>query len=134
MKKIILGLFVSTIIIVGFLTFFNKNKSSTKFSRYIIEGQIYHLLVARNPVQWTQGLMYYKSKEELKGADGMIFIFPDKQIKSFWNKNTYLDLDLYWMDGETVVGNSYLPSIIKTKNPLTVSSPREVDRAVEIIR
>ena len=95
---------------------------------------MYHLLVARNPVQWTQGLMYYKSKEELKGADGMIFIFPDKQIKSFWNKNTYLDLDLYWMDGETVVGNSYLPSIIKTKNPLTVSSPREVDRAVEIIR
>jgi hypothetical protein len=134
MKKIILGLFVSTIITVGFLTFFNKNKSSTKFSRYIIEGQIYHLLVAKNPAQWRQGLMYYKSKEELKGADGMIFIFPDKQIKSFWNKNTYLDLDLYWMDGDKVVGNSYLPSIIKTKNPLTVNSPREVDRVAEIIR
>jgi len=133
MKKIILGLFVSTIIIVGFLTFFNKNKSSTKFSRYIIEGQIYHLLVARNPVQWTQGLMYYKSKEELKGADGMIFIFPDKQVRSFWNKNTYLDLDLYWMDGETVVGKSYLPSISKSKKIVTVNSNEKVNRVVEII-
>jgi len=64
----------------------------------------------------------------------MIFIFPDKRVRSFWNKNTYLDLDLYWMDEDKVVNKSYLPLIIMTKNPLTVSSPREVDRVVEIIR
>lgn len=122
------------VIAIGVLVFFYKNKSSNTFLRYIIEGQMYHLLVAKNPVQWTKGLMYYKSKEELKGADGMIFIFPAKMIQSFWNENTYLDLDLYWMDGETVVGKSYLPSIIKTKNSLTVSSPKEVDRVVEIVK
>ena len=35
--------------------------------------------------------------------DGMIFIFPDKQIRSFWNENTYLDIDVYWLDGEKVL-------------------------------
>ena len=101
---------------------------------YSINNTKYELLVADTSEEWQKWLMFIKSKKELKSADGMIFIFPDKQIKSFWNKNTYLDLDLYWMDGETVVGKSYLPSIIRTKNTITVSSPREVDRVVEIIK
>jgi len=113
--------------------YLNKRSSNT-FSRYIVDGHMYHLLVARNPIQWTKGLMYYKNKDELNGADGMIFIFPNKEIKSFWNKNTFMDLDIYWMNGETVVGKSYLPSILKSGTIVTISSLVEVDRVVEIVK
>lgn len=112
----------------------NKRRSPNLLATYIIDGHIYHLLEAKNPIEWTKGLMFYKSKDELKGADGMIFIFPTKMVQSFWNKNTYLDLDLYWMDGEKVVGKSYLPSILKTKETMIVNSKKEVNRVVEIIK
>ena len=130
MKKIIIPILF--IIIVAIYLLINKNYCSNNQAKiYQINSKNYCLLTANNQSEWEKGLMFYKKPVNF---DGMIFIFPDKQIKSFWNKNTYLDLDLYWMDGETVVGKSYLPSIIRTKNPLTVSSPKEVDRVVEIIK
>lgn len=89
--------------------------------------------MASNQEQWEKGLMFYKSKKELKGADGMIFIFPDRQIKSFWNENTYLDLNIYWMDDEKIVGKSFLPSILKSKKTVVVKSPDKINRVVEII-
>lgn len=76
--------------------------------------------------------MFYKSKKEL-GADGMIFIFPNKQFQSFWNENTYLDLDVYWLKDDKVIGKSHLPPITKTKDVVTINSPGAVDKVVEII-
>jgi uncharacterized membrane protein (UPF0127 family) len=98
---------------------------------YTIEGKTYMLLEAKTPAEWTKGLMYVRRKE---GFDGMIFLFPDKSERTFWNKNTYSDLDLLWMDDETVVGKSPLPSIEKTKTTVTVSSPRAANKVVELIR
>lgn len=133
-KLLNLLLLIFTIFFLVIFFIFKENKPQTSFSRYIIDGHMYHLLVARNPIQWSKGLMYYKSKDELKDIDGMIFIFPDKEIKSFWNKNTYLDLDIYWMDGEKVIGKGFLPSILKSKEIIVVKSPGEVNRVVEIIK
>ena len=134
MKKIIIGLFVAAIFFLIIFLVFKKSQLPTSFSRYIIDGQMYHLLTARNPIQWTKGLMYYKDKNELNGADGMIFIFPTKTVQSFWNKNTYVDLDIYWMDGDNIVEKSYLPSILKSKEIVVVNSGQKVDRVVEVIR
>ena len=133
MKKLILIFLVLIIASIVYLVFNNK-KSVTPFNVYKIAGKNYRLLEARNPADWIKGLMFYKNKNELKGADGMIFIFPVKQKQSFWNENTYLNLDLYWLDGEKVVGKSYLPSILTTKEPVTVSSPEAVDRVAEIVK
>ena len=78
--------------------------------------------------------MFYKDKGELKGADGMIFIFPDKDYRQFWNMSTYLDLDVYWLDNDEVVGKNYLPSILKSKSVVVISSPKKVNRVVEIVK
>ena len=122
--------FLILLLILSF--FFKKNNCLNKQARiYSINNKNYCLLTADNQEEWERGLMFYKKPVDF---EGMIFIFPNKEIKSFWNENTYMDLDLYWMDGDKVVGKSYLPSIIKTKNPFTVSSLREVDRIVEIIK
>ena len=74
--------------------------------------------------------MFYKKPVNF---DGMIFIFPEKQVRTFWNKNTYMDLDIYWMDDGKIIGKSLLPSILKTKKIITVSSGK-VNQVVEIIR
>ncbi|MEK7495599.1 MAG: DUF192 domain-containing protein [Patescibacteria group bacterium] len=133
MKKILIILVGFLIVLTAIFYYYSSEQKTWPYS-YELNGRVYKLLTARNESEWQKGLMFIKSKKELKGADGMIFIFPDKQARSFWNKNTYLDLDLYWMDGDKVVNKSYLPSILKSKDTVVVKSSGEVNRVVEIIR
>ncbi len=69
---------------------------------------------------------------KLDGADGMMFLFPDKKVRSFWNKNTFMDLRLYWLDNNVIIGESFLPSIEKSKEIITVISPKEVNKVIEL--
>lgn len=129
--KLILFLLLFGVLIFVFKKDLFKQK---RFYQLKIEGKNYSLLTAKNQAEWEKGLMFYKNKKELDGADGMIFIFPDKNYRTFWNKNTYLDLDIYWLDDEKIIGKDYLPSILKTKEPYIVSSKEKVNKVVEIIR
>lgn len=96
-----------------------------------IEGKQYTLVVADNPKRWEKGLMFVR--KPTKGFDGMIFIFPTYEYKTFWNLNTYEDLTLYWMKDDTVTNTSQLPSIDKSKEIIRVSSSEPVNIVVEII-
>jgi uncharacterized membrane protein (UPF0127 family) len=53
--------------------------------------------VARTFEERGQGLMY---RESLAKGRGMLFVFPDAQIRSFWMKNTFIPLDIGYMDAE----------------------------------
>lgn len=131
MEKVLVGGFLLLgIFIFLFFSFYKKSS----FLEYHLEGKTYKLLTAKNSQEWQKGLMFYKNKKELKGADGMIFIFPDKDYRSFWNMNTYLDLDVYWLDDDQVVGKDFLPSILKSKDLVSIGSPRKVNRVIEIIK
>lgn len=130
MKKI----FAITILFIFFIYLLQKKLTENKkIITYQLNGKKYQLLKAITPQEWQKGLMFYKSKKELKGADGMIFIFPDNQVRSFWNINTYLDLDVYWLNDDNIVGKSYLPSIEKSKKIIIISSPKKVNKVVELV-
>lgn len=53
--------------------------------------------VARTPDERAQGLMY---RESLPKGQGMLFVFPDTQIRSFWMSNTFIPLDIAYLDAE----------------------------------
>jgi uncharacterized membrane protein (UPF0127 family) len=95
----------------------------------MILGQEYRLLVADTPEKQQLGLMYVK---ELEGYDGMIFLFPEANVQSFWNKNTLIDLRIVWMNGDQVAGQDVLPAIKEGEEPTIVRSPRPVDTVVEL--
>ena len=126
-------LFFSLLIIIIVFLFFYFNKINSHF-KYKLNNKNYSLLVADSNSEWTRGLMNYKDISELKGVEGMIFIFPDRDFRSFWNENTYFDLDVYWLDGDKIVGKSYLPSIEKSKEVVIVDSKAKVNKVVELIR
>lgn len=127
-KKVILA--ILAIIAIGLIVTYPIIAPVKGTIPYTLQGKKYILLTAKTRQEWEKGLMYVR---KLENADGMIFIFPDKEIRSFWNKNTYLNLDLYWIDDDKVIGKSLLPSVEKT-GIITVSSSSPINKVIEIVR
>ena len=73
--------------------------------------------VADDPRERETGLMY---RESLDPYRGMVFVFPTEQVHSFWMKNTYIPLDMIFINRELqVVG------VVANAEPLTLD-PRSV--------
>jgi len=51
--------------------------------------------VARTSGERSRGLM---DRHELPAGTGMLFVFDDEQIRSFWMQDTYIDLDIAFLD------------------------------------
>ncbi len=72
--------------------------------------------LALSPSEQQLGLMYRK---ELAETSSMLFVFPDERPRSFWMKNTYVELDIIFLDRQFRV-----VSIAARATPLT-ETPRE---------
>ncbi len=108
-----------------------EHPEAQKIIELTINDTPHRLLLADHPEAWQQGLMHYR---ELTEADGMLFVFPVTDYHSFWNKNTFMDLDIYWVAGGVIVGMDFLPSIEKSGDLVHVFSPEPVDWVIEIVR
>lgn len=51
--------------------------------------------VAATADQRADGLMY---REEVPDGTGMLFVFQDNEVRAFWMANTYVPLDIAYMD------------------------------------
>ncbi len=53
--------------------------------------------IAQTDAEKAQGLM---NRKNLCANCGMIFVYPDEQIRSFWMKDTLIPLDIYFFDAQ----------------------------------
>ncbi len=65
--------------------------------------------IANEPLQRQVGLMY---RQDVPEGSGMLFVFSAEQPLAFWMKNTYVPLDMYFIDSGGVIIS------ISTANPL----------------
>ena len=65
-------------------------QSSVRFEkhRFLVE-------LATTPDQRARGMMFRQNMDEDKG---MLFIFDEEEVQPFWMKNTYIYLDIIWID------------------------------------
>ena len=70
--------------------------------------------IADDDYKTQTGLMYRQSMDE---DQGMLFIFPDSQLRSFYMKNTEIALDIIYIDA-----NKQIVSFQKDARPFDTSS------------
>ncbi len=70
--------------------------------------------IADNDFERQTGLMYRKQMDNNKG---MLFVFDKSEIKSFYMKNTYISLDIIYIDANNTIIN-----IVKNAEPLNETS------------
>lgn len=70
--------------------------------------------VASNDFETQQGLMF---RQSMADTQGMLFIFEGMEPRSFWMKNTFISLDIIYIDNQRRV-----VSIQKNATPLSERS------------
>ena len=76
-----------------FLILFNKNKKKDFFENN--SGVIFNLKLADTKEKQKNGLMYVKNMPE---NAGMLFKYNDIRNHSMWMKNTFIPLDILFLD------------------------------------
>ncbi len=104
----------------GTLEFVSKNDNKI-ISKIDIE-------VADKDSSRIMGLMYRKSMEE---NQGMLFIFPKEDYQSFWMKNTYISLDIIYVNSDKEIVKIYKNTIPRTLKSLP--SEKKSQYVIEVI-
>ncbi|MBI2052875.1 MAG: DUF192 domain-containing protein, partial [Candidatus Ryanbacteria bacterium] len=100
--------------------YFNADEIFVGSARVYIEK-------ARTPEEQTRGLMGRKSLAE---DHGMLFLFSEAAPRVFWNRNTYIPLDVIWIRDGKVIGASSLP--MQGEEIVQVFSPEAADAVLEV--
>jgi uncharacterized membrane protein (UPF0127 family) len=131
-RHVIIGMIFSALIIIisGFyLTIFLLSQFRN-FKIISLNSQPIIVELAVTPNQWKTGL---SKRSNLCPDCGMLFIFPDKQKRSFWMNKMNFPLDIIWFSDNEVVGiSSNLPAPKSGEEPIIAESPKKVNFVLEI--
>ena len=69
-------------------------------SKVCFNNQCFRVETAITPEQRAKGLMFRQSLDQDKG---MLFVYPESGEYSFWMKDTYIPLDIIWIDEDQTI-------------------------------
>jgi len=135
MKKVLIGLtlFVLLMVLGGLYHFLatekEANRLGTATRKLEIGSSIFEVEIADDSVEQSRGL---SGRSSLPENQGMLFVFSDQAIRSFWMRGMNFPLDIIWISGDEIIGFSEnLPPANSIDYPL-FSPPAPVDKVLEI--
>jgi uncharacterized protein len=123
--KLTIGLLIFSIA----LTACGQLPSSTTVT---IKDRIFIVDIVDDQASRQQGL---SGRDFLAANQGMLFIFPDQQKRSFWMKDMNFSIDIVWLQGDVVIGwETDLPVPLPqlTVEPPIYESPEPVNQVLEL--
>lgn len=97
--KVALIIFLLISVFSAILPWMVHPKKRIDITSLTIGPTLFQVEVVRTSDQITQGL----SDREAIGADGMLFVLPQRNIPLFWMFHMKFPLDFVWIDGDKVV-------------------------------
>ena len=97
------------LLLTGVVIISRQNYKLSQIKTACINQHCFQIEVAKTAVQQERGLMYRKS---LAKNQGMLFVYPQQGIYSFWMKNMLIPLDIIWIDKNrqiVFIQNSAMP-------------------------
>jgi uncharacterized protein len=85
----------------------------------------FQVWLADNPNRQAQGLMFVRGLPHLRG---MLFVYPETRIISMWMKNTYIPLDMVFIDGK-----GRIQQIVANTKPHSTDLIRARDPAIAVL-
>jgi len=84
------------ILIISYLLFVGFSKESEDIKENVcFKENCFNVEIADSQTKRLLGLMYRKNLDK---NSGMLFIFEKENIYPFWMKNTFIPLDMIWID------------------------------------
>ena len=103
MRKMTLSLFLMLgLLAASQVACHGKNQSLLPAVTLTIDGHAVDAEVANSESTRETGLMF---RREMDKNHGMIFVFPDAEIRAFWMKNTFIPLSIAYMDADGAILN-----------------------------
>ncbi len=125
--RLLLGAAVVIFLIVLVITLLLNRKTP----QVSVNGETFKVEVADNDTEKQIGL---SEKEDLKENEGMIFVFENPGMYSFWMKEMNFPIDIVYINGDkvtTVIPNAQPP--VSENDELPIYQPESVsDRILEI--
>lgn len=93
-----------------------------------IKNHIFQIEIAKSPEEWRKGLMF---RQKLAPNEGMLFWGEETEPRSFWMKNTYVSLDILFLDE-----NGKILHIAENATPLSetpIPSTKPARHVLEIL-
>ncbi len=127
MKKIF-GILILLAVILSYFLLSNTTESGVS-----INGKVFEVSLAVSQAEQIKGL---SGRESLSFDEGMLFVYPDRAERQFWMKDMNFNIDIIWIEGETVVGwvkdvPKPLPNTPESEIP-KVNSRAKVDKVLEL--
>ncbi len=105
MKKLLAILLIISTILAVLLLLLNivwpKSVNLSKQTKVKINNQAIYLEIADQPLKQIEGL---SNRKTLAANSGMLFVYPDKNFRSFWMKDMNFSLDIIWINDDKIVG------------------------------
>ena len=85
--------------------------------------------VAASADEREQGLMY---RDDVPDGTGMLFVFPDVSVRSFWMANTYVPLDIAFRLKDRLRSGDVQVTVMKGAGH-RLSAPHEIDAILRTV-
>lgn len=108
--SIVIFIILLSCVLVLLLVYFAFCKSNDR-AEIIVGSQIFKVEIADTDKERVQGL---KNRESLERGAGMLFVYDEPVILSFWMKDTKIPLDVIWISEDLEIVD------IKTLSPCEI--------------